>query len=142
MAVAKKVKQVVSRLRGQKERRRKALQPTLHCSFCGKTQRDVEKLIAGPAVFICNECVAECNKWIAGPPDTLTHKSRAHSLQDLASFSDERLIRWLKTEAALHEHTSAGLQNTVDILRKREISWAVIGEALGVSRQAAWDRFS
>ena len=33
--------------------------PTLYCSFCGKHQ-DVEKLIAGPTVFICNECVDLC----------------------------------------------------------------------------------
>jgi len=34
----------------------------LHCSFCGKSQHEVRKLIAGPAVFICDECVAICNK--------------------------------------------------------------------------------
>jgi hypothetical protein len=33
---------------------------TLYCSFCGKSQRDVRKLIAGPAVFICDECVDLC----------------------------------------------------------------------------------
>ncbi|MBF0427768.1 MAG: ATP-dependent Clp protease ATP-binding subunit ClpX [Magnetococcales bacterium] len=32
----------------------------LHCSFCGKTQHEVRKLIAGPSVFICNECVELC----------------------------------------------------------------------------------
>lgn len=32
-----------------------------HCSFCGKTQQDVRKLIAGPAVYICNECVTLCD---------------------------------------------------------------------------------
>jgi ATP-dependent Clp protease ATP-binding subunit ClpX len=32
----------------------------LHCSFCGKSQRVVEKLIAGPEVYICNECVGLC----------------------------------------------------------------------------------
>ena len=31
--------------------------PTLYCSFCGKSQHVVRKLIAGPTVFICNECV-------------------------------------------------------------------------------------
>jgi ATP-dependent Clp protease ATP-binding subunit ClpX len=35
--------------------------PNLVCSFCGKGQRDVRKLIAGPAVFICDECVELCN---------------------------------------------------------------------------------
>jgi ClpX C4-type zinc finger len=35
---------------------------TMHCSFCGKSQHEVRKLIAGPEVFICDECVAICNK--------------------------------------------------------------------------------
>lgn len=34
---------------------------TLHCSFCNKTQNEVRKLIAGPSVFICDECVELCN---------------------------------------------------------------------------------
>lgn len=33
----------------------------LHCSFCGKSQNEVQKLIAGPSVFICDECVGLCN---------------------------------------------------------------------------------
>ena len=33
----------------------------LFCSFCGKNQNDVRKLIAGPSVYICNECVDLCN---------------------------------------------------------------------------------
>ncbi len=33
----------------------------LHCSFCGKSQEEVQKLIAGPGVYICNECVHLCN---------------------------------------------------------------------------------
>ena len=32
----------------------------LHCSFCGKSQHEVLKLIAGPTVFICDECVELC----------------------------------------------------------------------------------
>jgi len=34
---------------------------SLFCSFCGKSQEEVKKLIAGPAVYICDECVALCN---------------------------------------------------------------------------------
>lgn len=33
---------------------------TLYCSFCGKSQNEVKKMIAGPSVFICDECVALC----------------------------------------------------------------------------------
>jgi ATP-dependent Clp protease ATP-binding subunit ClpX len=37
----------------------------LHCSFCGKSQREVKKLIAGPNVYICDECIELCNEIIA-----------------------------------------------------------------------------
>ena len=33
----------------------------LYCSFCGKSQHEVKKLIAGPSVFICDECIDLCN---------------------------------------------------------------------------------
>ena len=49
---------------------------TYHCSFCGKPQERVERLIAGPnRVYICNECVALCNEIIAqhtATPDDAT----------------------------------------------------------------------
>ena len=44
----------------------------LHCSFCGKNQNEVNKLIAGPSVFICDECVDLCNEIIR---DELEEKS-------------------------------------------------------------------
>lgn len=37
---------------------------TLHCNFCGKSQREVKKLIAGPGVYICDECIELCNEII------------------------------------------------------------------------------
>ena len=37
----------------------------LSCSFCGKSQKEVKKLIAGPTVYICDECIALCNDIIA-----------------------------------------------------------------------------
>ena len=33
----------------------------LYCSFCGKSQQEVRKLIAGPSVYVCDECVELCN---------------------------------------------------------------------------------
>src|ERR1044072_7854799 len=38
---------------------------TLCCSFCGKSQKEVKKLIAGPGVYICDECIELCNDIIA-----------------------------------------------------------------------------
>ena len=37
----------------------------LKCSFCGKSQNEVSKLIAGPTVYICDECIELCNDIIA-----------------------------------------------------------------------------
>ena len=37
----------------------------LRCSFCGKSEREVEKLIAGPTVYICDKCIELCNNIIA-----------------------------------------------------------------------------
>ena len=44
----------------------------LNCSFCGKSQREVKKLIAGPKVFICDECIGLCNDIIAEEVDRHT----------------------------------------------------------------------
>lgn len=46
---------------------------TYYCSFCGKSQYDVAKLIAGPGNFICNECVDLCHDIVHKPdePNTL-----------------------------------------------------------------------
>ena len=39
---------------------------TLYCSFCRKDEHTVEKLIGGPGVYICGDCVVLCNKILAG----------------------------------------------------------------------------
>jgi ATP-dependent Clp protease ATP-binding subunit ClpX len=43
------------------ERKGSSSEKTLYCSFCGKSQHEVKKLIAGPSVFICDECIDLCN---------------------------------------------------------------------------------
>src|SRR5690606_16339878 len=50
----------------------------LYCSFCGKSQHEVKKLIAGPSVFICDECVDLCNDIIREE----IHESSAESPQE------------------------------------------------------------
>ena len=41
----------------------------LKCSFCGKSQKQVKKLIAGPGVYICDECIELCNEIIESEVD-------------------------------------------------------------------------
>ena len=49
----------------------------LYCSFCGKSQHEVKKLIAGPSVFICDECIELCNDIIRDevPPESPAAKA-------------------------------------------------------------------
>lgn len=51
------------------DRRRDDGHGNLSCSFCGKSQKEVKKLIAGPTVYICDECIALCNDIIAEEVD-------------------------------------------------------------------------
>lgn len=63
------------------------------CSFCGKSQREVKKLVAGPSVYICEECISLCNEIIA-------------SEEDHAAFEPKK-SEWLKPseiKAVLDEH--------------------------------------
>ena len=41
---------------------RRAIGKELFCSFCGKSEHEVRKLIAGPRVFICDQCIDRCNE--------------------------------------------------------------------------------
>ena len=50
----------------------------LYCSFCGKSQHEVRKLIAGPSVFICDECVELCNDIIREELEEKAHAARSH----------------------------------------------------------------
>lgn len=49
----------------KKAKKPKQLEVNLSCSFCAKAQRDVQKLIAGPGIYICDECVRLCDEIIA-----------------------------------------------------------------------------
>ena len=106
----------------------------LCCSFCNKDKLEVAKLIAGAGVYICDECVNLCNHILAQelPPELGSRNDR----------SDGDLLASLARNQAVVQQVDAAVHDHVAILRTRGISWTRIGEALGVSKQAAWERFS
>jgi ATP-dependent Clp protease ATP-binding subunit ClpX len=67
---------------------------TLYCSFCGKSQHEVRKLIAGPTVFICDECVELCMDIIREEHKTTLVKSRdgVPSPRDICNVLDDYVI--------------------------------------------------
>jgi ATP-dependent protease Clp ATPase subunit len=94
----------------------------------------VAKLVAGPGVYICDECVGLCNLIIAEQPTA--EFGAWHERPD-----DELLAGLAKVQAVVSQADTA-VHDYVDVLRSRGISWTRIGEALCVSKQAAWERFS
>ncbi len=69
----------------------------LYCSFCGKSQHEVKKLIAGPSVFICDECIELCNEIISDEPQAenakpLTAKSGLPTPSEIKAILDQYVI--------------------------------------------------
>src|ERR671918_595986 len=67
---------------------------TLRCSFCGKSQNEVKKLIAGPTVYICNECIDICNEIITDDQQAETVATRPPLPKpgEIKNFLDEYVI--------------------------------------------------
>jgi hypothetical protein len=113
------------------QRKRKGL---LYCSFCRKNERTVKQLISGPGIYICDACVALCNCILAGKP--------APPFPGWDALSDGELLGTLPPAAAAVDAVQQTLQQHIDLLRRRGVTWERIGTALGVSRQAGGERFS
>lgn len=113
----------------------------VRCSFCAKPSSEVEKVIAGPGVYICNECVGLCNDILRierREPSGLAAQLPAWE----KSMSDEQILDLLPRIAAVGDQAEASLQRLVTTLRERKVTWAGIGAALQITRQSAWERFS
>lgn len=67
----------------------------LHCSFCGKSQKEVKKLIAGPTVYICDECIELCNDIIAeegSEEETQSGQTAIPKPKEIKAILDEYVI--------------------------------------------------
>lgn len=106
----------------------------LRCSFCGKTGDEVQRLISGPGVFICDECVGLCERVLSDQP--------LPTFPPLDGKTDEELLADMARLDASRGQVEAAVQDRVLRLRSRSVTWARIGEALGISRQSAWERYS
>jgi len=76
---------------------------TLRCSFCGKSQNEVKKLIAGPTVYICNECIDICNEIITDDQQAESVASRPPlpKPNEIKAFLDEYVIGQEETKKQL-----------------------------------------
>jgi ClpX C4-type zinc finger len=109
------------------------------CSFCEKPNREVTKMIAGPGVFICNECVELCTTIIADavetPPDERWNRSKYFDRP-----ADEILGR-LPALGRSAARVEAELAAWVSRLREQDTAWTTIAGALDMGVDAVRQRF-
>ena len=101
----------------------------LYCSFCGKSQHEVRKLIAGPSVFICDECIDLCNDIIReeAAPDTTAKaaKSDLPSPHEICDILDQYVIGQVQAKkilsVAVYNHykrlKTGGKQDEVELAK-------------------------
>lgn len=115
--------------------------PQVRCSFCAKHESEITKIIAGPGIYICNECVQACNG-ILDEATTPHVRSPEAELPYWQSLSDEQALAALPKIARVATQVETNLASWVRRLRRRGVSWARIGAAMNMTRQSAWERFS
>jgi hypothetical protein len=110
------------------------------CSFCGTPGgpgTDVP-LIGGLGAQVCATCIDDFHAIFHD--DTLLANVRGKFPWE--SMNDAEVLAVLPQILASAEQNVSFAQEWVDLLRERNVSWAEIGRSLGVTRQAAWERFA
>ncbi|WP_180683486.1 ATP-dependent Clp protease ATP-binding subunit ClpX [Tepidicella baoligensis] len=96
---------------------------TLYCSFCGKSQHEVKKLIAGPSVFICDECIDLCNDIIRDelPPTTVGKQGDGEALPTPLEIK-QHLDHYVIGQEAAKKTLSVAVYNHYKRLRHKDAS--------------------
>ncbi|MDO9145448.1 ATP-dependent Clp protease ATP-binding subunit ClpX [Rhodoferax sp.] len=94
---------------------------TLYCSFCGKSQHEVKKLIAGPSVFVCDECIELCNEIIRDELPATTETSEKTDLPTPAEIK-ANLDNYVIGQEAAKRILAVAVYNHYKRLRHQEKS--------------------
>lgn len=110
------------------------------CSFCGKPSTAVRKIVAGPGVYICNECVELSAALVgpdggAGPDEPSGSRTRDHDR------SADAILPMLPALVRTADRIEAELKRWVTRLREQGTDWTTIANATGMSVEAAHQRF-
>jgi len=106
------------------------------CSFCGRDWSPDNRFAGGMGAMICVSCIDEYHAIMHSP-----RRSAAIARPPWDLMPDQELLEVLPKIVVTSEQVNGFLHDWVAVIRARKISWAEIGSVLGVSRQAAWERF-
>lgn len=110
------------------------------CSFCGKPDNMVTRIVAGPAVYICNECV-ELSTAILADANQATPEESARRRSQYRDRSADEILETLPALARSAARVEAELTAWVQRLRARGVAWEAIATATGMNIQSARQRF-
>ncbi|MDE5451905.1 hypothetical protein GWE18_03310 [Bradyrhizobium sp. CSA112] len=97
----------------------------LYCSFCGKNQDEVNKLVAGPAVFICDECIELCTDIV----DEQLLRLIKGDEEGARAMSTDRLQHYVTHAGNGAQRNRLALQRIESVLARRENGSGEIGDA-------------
>ena len=109
------------------------------CSFCLKPNTEVKALVAGPAVFVCDGCVDLCCQIIRELPEG---RAEPRLLPWELTASLDAALANLPNVARAQAQVEESLLGWVRRARTLGANWAQSGDALGITRQSAWERFA
>lgn len=117
---------------------------TRTCSFCGRCGSADRRLIGGLGAMICLPCVDDFHALSRPESDLESNPEswQAGQQPPWAVMSEAELLASLPLIMRTADQVDSFAAEWVGLIRERGVSWAAIGQALGVSRQAAWERFS
>lgn len=108
-----------------------------HCSFCGIKGTKGMRFGGGLGAMICEDCVEHYHEVFQSKS-----KTRQEAKPPWESMTDAEVLSNLPLIAQTADQVSEFLVEWVELARSRKLSWAAIGKAFGVSRQAVWERFA
>lgn len=112
------------------------------CSFCGLIGTAETRFAGGLGAMMCQDCVDVYYEWSHSPEASQPEGVQKVSTPPWNQMTDTEMLSTLPLIAANAEQVNKFMGDWIGLLRERNLSWAAIGKAMGISRQAAWERFT
>jgi len=107
------------------------------CSFCGVQGTKDTRFGGGLGAMICMDCLEHYYETFLSP-----EKTKMIQRPPWNEMTDTEMLAKLPLIVQSVNQGDKFLRSWIELLRERKLSWAQIGQAVGISRQAAWERFS